>query len=133
VPLLVAVPLLVGVAQGDHLGDVEHGAVGVLLNGVVDGRLQAVLDDHQVGVGECGGAGEGRLDVVRLDAGVGEADDVHPVAADPLRDPGQGVEARGDVHQPVVGGVVGQRAAGGEGQDEEQEGETMHENDSQCL
>ena len=63
--LLLAM-LVVGVAQVDHVGDVEHRALGVLLDGLVDGGLEAVLDDDEVGPGQRDGTREGRLDVMGL-------------------------------------------------------------------
>ena len=119
---------LVSVAQVDHVGDVEHPALGVLLDGLVDGGLEAVLDHDEVGPGQRDGAREGRLDVVGLHAGVGEADHVDVGAADPLGDPGQRVEAGRHLDPAVVGR---QRRAPGEGRDEEQGRQPAHENDSQ--
>ena len=123
---LVAV-LVAGVAQVDHVGDVEHPALGVLLDGLVDGGLEAVLDDDEVGPGQRDGAREGRLDVVGLDARVGEAHDLDVGPADALGDPGQGVEA-GRHPDPAV--VCRQRRAPGQGRDQEQDGQPTHENDS---
>ena len=70
------VRVLVGVVQVDHVGDVEDPTLGVLLDRLVDGGLEAVLDDDQVGAGQGDGTCERRLDVVRLHARVGQADDV---------------------------------------------------------
>ena len=119
--------LVARVGAGDHLGDVEDPALGVLVDRLVDGRLEAVLDHDQVGAGQGDGARERRLDVVRLDAGVGQAGDVHVLAADPLRDPGEGVEAGGHLRPPVVGR---RRRAPREGDGEEQGGQPAHENHS---
>ena len=113
--------------QVHDVGDVEDAALGVLLDRVVDGGLEAVLDDDQVGAGEGDRAGERRLDVVRLHSWVGQADDVDLGAADALGDPRERVEAGRHLHPVVVGR---QRRAPGQGHDEEQGGEPTHENDS---
>ena len=89
-----------------------------------------MLDDDEVGPGQRDGAREGRLDVVGLDARVGEAHDVDIGPADALGDPGQGVEAGRHLDAAVVGG---QRRAPGQGRDEEQDGQPTHENDSQRI
>ena len=119
--------LVAGVAQVDHVGDVEHPALGVLLDGLVDGGLEAVLDDDEVGPGQRDGTREGRLDVMGLHARVGEAHDLDVGPADALGDPGQGVEA-GRHPDPAV--VCRQRRAPGQGRDQEQDGQPTHENDS---
>ena len=114
----------------DDVGHVEHLALGGLLDGLVEGGLQAVLDHDQVGARQGDGAGEGRLQVVWLHAGVGEADDVDVAPADPLGDPGQGVEPGRHPDPAVVGG---RRGAAGHGQREGEKEESRrrsHENDS---
>ena len=56
--------------------DVERRALGVVVDALVDGRLEAALVDDQVGLGQVDGLGEGQLDVVRLQARAGEVGDV---------------------------------------------------------
>ena len=121
------VGVLVGVVQVHDVGDVEDAALGVLLDRLVDGGLEAVLDDDEVGARQGHGAGERRLDVVRLHPRVGQAHDGDVGAADPLGDPGERVEACRHLHPAVVGRL---RRAPGEGRDEEKGGEPTHENDS---
>ena len=42
-------------SQLDHVGHVEDRALGVLVDGRVDGRLEVALEDDQVGLAELGG------------------------------------------------------------------------------
>ena len=42
-------------SQVHHVGHVEHVALGDLADGVVDGRLEPVLEQDQVGVRDLGG------------------------------------------------------------------------------
>ncbi len=118
---------VVVVAQLDHVGDVEDAALGVLLDRFVDGGLEAVLDDDEVGAREGDRAGERRLDVVRLHTRVGQADHADVGAADALGDPRERVEAGRHLDPVVVGR---QRRAPREGDDEQEGGEPTHENDS---
>ena len=94
---------------------------------VVDGRLQAMLDDDQLGPGESDRSREGRLDVVRLHPRVGEPDHLDVSTADSLRDPGQRVEACG---HPYLAVVARDRGASPEGRCEEKCDDPAHENHS---
>ena len=86
----------------DHVRHVEHVALGDLADRVVDGRLEAVLEQHQVGVRDLGGRLDVELQVVRLVPRLGQVGDVHVVPADPLRHERQRVERRRHRHLPVV-------------------------------
>ena len=72
VAVVVAILALVLVAalsgqQLDRLGRVEHRTLGVRLDGVVDGRLEAVLEDDEVGTARWSAVSfDGELEVVRL-------------------------------------------------------------------
>jgi hypothetical protein len=118
----------VAVAQRGDVGGVQDPALGVLRDGLVDRRLEPVLHDDQVGTSESDGAGERRLEIVRLDPRLGQAHHVDAVPADALGHPGQWVEAGGHLHPPVVGRLG--RAAS-EWQHQQQPQQPTHENHSQ--
>ncbi len=68
--------------QGQAGGDVDGPVGGLLRHGLVDGGLEALDVEDEVGGGDLGDLGGGELEVVRLDAGRGEGRDGHGVAAD---------------------------------------------------
>ena len=82
-----------------------------LVDGLVDGGLEAALVEHHAGVLEVRGLARLELEVVRLLAGLGQVDDVHVAAADPLGDELQGVE-RGDHLGPSACGGTAAAARG---------------------
>ena len=123
--VLVARVLLLERAQLHRLGGVHHDRVRDVVDGLVDGRLELVLEDHDLGLVEVRRLGDAQLEVVRLAAGLGEVGDLPVVARHPLRDPRQRVE-RG--HRLAVGPHVRRtvRAAApgqeeGRGSDEREE------------
>ena len=116
---------------GDR-GRVEGGALRVLLDAVVDRRLEALLVDDDVGLRDRDRLLDGELEVVRLGPGLGQVGDLDPVPADAFGRPGQRVEARGDLHLArVVAQLVAQRAARRGGEQQAEDEEQPHENDSQ--
>ena len=119
--------------QVDYVVDVEDVALGVLIDRVVDGRLEATLVDDQVGVDDLGGLVDRELEVVRLLARLGEVLDRGQVAGHPLRDVLQRVERRRDPQLAIVPtAVVGEgRAARGREGKSSQEENAAHENHSQ--
>ncbi len=92
--------------QSGHLGGVDLLAGRVLLDRVVDGGLEAVLVDHQVGVDDLGRLLGRDLQVVRLGPGLGEVLDAGMLPTDPLRDVLERVE-RGHHLDLAVGGARG--------------------------
>ena len=129
---MVVVVVTGGGAQVEHVGDVEGRALGVRLHRVVDRRLEAALEDDEVGLGHLGGLPHGQLEVVRLAAGGGEVRDLRVLAGHPLGDVLEGVERRRHLDAVVEPGrVVGQGGAPGQGEDEGDGEQGSHENDSQ--
>jgi len=119
------------VLEAGDRSHVEGRALGVVVDTLVDRRLEAALVDHQVGLGQVDGLGEGQLDVVRLQARAGEVRDER-AGRDLPAHPGQRVEAGRDrdlARLRLVGTRCTARQQGGYQGDGEQDG--LHENHSQ--
>ena len=133
--------LVLGVlSRSTDVGRVEHLALGVLVDGVVDRRLEAVLVDHQVGVARRrrspGRSARGRAArcpgwVRFVDLGV--------VAGDPLGDVLQRVERGRDLHarrrRPAASSenaAQPRQAPSSDGTAASDDERRSHENDSQC-
>ena len=121
--------------EPDDGGGVEGRPGGVLRHGVVDAGLEPGLVHDEVGVRDGGGLLDVELEVVRLATGPGEQLDVGVVARHPLGHERERVE-RGRHDDLAVGaaGVVGEGvAACGDQRETGEEGEPLHENDSQVI
>ena len=88
----------------DDIGHIEHVALGVLLDGLVEGGLQAVLDHDQVGARESDGAAKVGSRSWGSTPGSVRLDDVDVGPPDPLGDQGQGVQPGCHPDAAVVGG-----------------------------
>ena len=119
-----------GQGEAGGRGDVDGGVGGLAAHGLVDGRLEAGEVDDGLRPGHRPDRLGGQLEVVGLDARLGQRGDAHVVAADPLGSELEGVERGRDRHPPVVTGV-GRRAPGQEQRrGDGEEGERLHDNDS---
>ena len=79
-PRLVLLEVGAGGLQLGGGGDVEAGVLGVLVDRLVDGRLQALLVDDQVRGGDVADLLGGEFQVVRLDTRRGQGRDGYRVA-----------------------------------------------------
>ena len=95
--------------EADDRRGVEHVTAGVLVDRVVDRRLQAALVHDEVGLGDQGRLLDRRLEVVRLLAGRRQVVDRDDVTADPVGDELERVERGRDLD--AAAGVVGEGAA----------------------
>ncbi len=106
--LVLGVLLALGVlllAQLDGRQHVERAVGGLLLDGLVDGGLEAGGVDDEVGLAKRADLLRRELEVVRLAAGLGEVRDLDVVAADPLGQEGVRVEAGRHRGAALVGGA----------------------------
>ena len=79
--------VLARLVEVHDLGRVDLDAGGDVGDGLVDGRLELVLEHDDVGLVEGRGLGDPQLEVVRLGAGLGEAGDLPLRAGHLLGDP----------------------------------------------
>jgi hypothetical protein len=114
-----------------------HDAVGtVLLDRLVDRRLEPAAVDDEVGLGQGGGLRDPELEVVRLLPGAGQGGHVDVLTADPLREELQRVHARHHVDALAALAALAVGGAGGEGEQEQggRKGpsKSHDDNDSHC-
>jgi hypothetical protein len=108
VRVLVAVLALGLVEQLDQARDVDGAILGVLLDCLVDRRLEPAQVHDEVGVGDLADLPRRQLEVVRLAAGLGQVVDGGVLARDLLGHERQRIEGRGDGETVAAarGGVV---------------------------
>ena len=90
--------VLFGVNQINTAGDVDNGLGGVQLNGLVDGRLEALEVNDSSCLGELLNLLIRQFEVVRLCSWRSQGFDVNQVAADLLGEVLERVEAGHDLH-----------------------------------
>ena len=96
-------------------GDVDDGLGGLLLDGLVNGALEAREVDNRVRGGQGVDHLGGELEVVRLGAVRGQGGDGNVLATDLLSQVLQGVERGHDGQFAVLGGAISGRGRGGAG------------------
>ncbi len=94
-----------------------------LVDGLVDGGLEALEVQHRVGLLDGGDLLGGELQVVRLDAGGGQVGDADVLAAYLRGEELHGVERRDDVQFAVRALGAAVAAAGGEGEGADHRGD----------
>ena len=135
----LVVALGAGVDQRHDVGDVELGVVGQLglRDRLVDAGLERPLVDQQVGLAHLGHLLGRELDVVRLDAGAGQAVDVHAVTRDALGNECERVRGGDDRHPGVRSVRVTHEAAAAQQQRADDptgdERDPVHENDCHWI
>ena len=92
-----------GRAQLHDLADVECAVGGLLCDGFVDGRLESLDVEGDVGLTDLADLSAGQLQVVRLRSGLGELNDRDLVTTDLLGQPLEGVDT-GDHGEVRIGG-----------------------------
>src|SRR5699024_12771459 len=92
-----------GRAQLHDLADVECAVGGLLCDGFVDGWLESLDVEGDVGLTDLADLSAGQLQVVRLRSGLGELNDRDLVTTDLLGQPLQGVDT-GDHGEVRIGG-----------------------------
>ena len=95
--VVVALPVLVAlvrVVQVDHVGGIHHVVGAVVADRLVDGRLQALLVEHDARGRDLRRLARRQLHVVGLDPGCGQVGDLRVVAHDAFGDVLQRIEGR---------------------------------------
>ena len=101
--VVVLVVVVGGRAQLHDLADVERVVGGLLCDGFVDGRLESLDVEGDVGLTDLADLSAGQLQVVRLRSGLGELNDRDLVTTDLLGQPLEGVDT-GDHGEVRIGG-----------------------------